>query len=369
LEEKNWNPIFPKEGPSVSWRAEVGIGFSPVSVANGSAYVAGNANGQDTLYCFDAATGIEAWRFTYPCPLFERNHEGGPAAAATIDGNLLYHLSRNGVIHCLETDTGKPVWERELPEAHGLTFPDYAFSAAPLIEGDWVIVDVGMVFALSKVDGAIIWKSENYLAGYGSPIALTLNGRRVLATLNAPGLTLFDMQTGATLDQHEWHTFDNCNTTTPVLVGEDRLFISTGYNRGCALFDVSDPEAIRLVYENENMNNHFANSILLDGYLYGFDGQMHKGVVPLKCLKAENGEEIWSTDRVANGALIGSAETLIIVTDSGELVTARVSPTGYEEISRSQVLGRKVWTLPVLSNGRIYCRNAKGDVVCVSVTD
>ncbi|MCA9432028.1 MAG: alcohol dehydrogenase, partial [Candidatus Omnitrophica bacterium] len=123
----------------------------------------------------------------------------------------------------------------------------------------------------------------------------------------------------------------------------------------------------RTVYENENMNNHFANSVLVDGWLYGFDGQMHKGPVPLKCLNAETGENVWQTERVLNGALIVANETMIILTENGELVTAKASPDGYAEISRAQVLGRKAWTMPVLAEGKIYCRNAKGDVVCVSV--
>ncbi len=365
-EETGWIPTFPKEGPEILWRARVGTGFAAVSVANGSAYVAGNKEGEDTLYCFDAVTGKEVWKISYPCPLFEKNHEGGPAAAATIDGDHVFHLSRQGEIRCLEANSGKLVWEKELPVTHGVTFPDYAFSATPLIEKDWVIVDIGMVFALNKKDGALVWKSEDYLAGYGSPIAFTVNSQRILAVFNAAGLTLLDTQNGQTLDQHEWLTFADCNTTTPLLIGTDRLFISTGYDRGCGLFDVSDPRSIRTVYENKNMNNHFANSILVDGYLYGFNGQMHKGLVPLECLNAETGETMWSTEVVSNGALIVSNGSMIILTEDGELVTAKVSPNGYEEISRAQVFGRKAWTMPVLANGRIYCRNIKGEVVCVS---
>ncbi|MCB9767932.1 MAG: PQQ-binding-like beta-propeller repeat protein [Candidatus Omnitrophica bacterium] len=367
VEDAKWNPTFPKDGPKILWRARVGTGFSAISVSDGRALVAGNNEGEDTLYCFNAETGKEIWRLSYPCPILDRNHEGGPAAAVTIDGDRIYHLSRQGEIRCIEAESGSIVWEKNLPKEYEIPFPNYAFSATPLIEGTWVIVDVGTVFALNKTNGEVVWKSEPYMAGYGSPIAFTVKDQRILAVLNAPGLTLFDMKTGVTLSQREWHTYDNCNTTTPTLVGNDHIFISTGYNRGCSLFDVSDPTEIRTVYENGNMNNHFANSILVNGYLYGFDGQMHKGPVPLKCLNAETGENVWQTERVLNGALIVANETMIILTENGELVTAKASPDGYDEISRSQVLGRKAWTMPVLAEGKIYCRNARGDVVCVSV--
>jgi outer membrane protein assembly factor BamB len=269
----------------------------------------------------------------------------------------------------LEAQTGTPIWEKELPRTYKIAYPDYGFSATPLIEGDWVIVDVGVVFALDKKDGSVVWRSKEYLAGYGSPIAFDLDGTRMIAVLNAPGLTLLSASDGATLGQREWHTFDNCNTTTPLRVGENRIFLSTGYNRGCGLFDVSNPKSIQTIYENENMNNHFANSILVEGYLYGFDGQMHKGTVPLKCLKAETGEVVWTTEEVSNGSLIVADGRMIILTENGELVTAEVSPKGYQHLSRTQVFGKKAWTVPVLANGRIYCRNAKGEVVCVSVAD
>ena len=59
---------------------------------------------------------------------------------------------------------------------------------------------------------------------------------------------------------------------------------------------------------------------------------------------------------------------LIVLNDKGELAVADVSPEGFKPISRTQALGGKCWTTPVLANGRIYCRNAAGDVVCLDVS-
>jgi hypothetical protein len=59
---------------------------------------------------------------------------------------------------------------------------------------------------------------------------------------------------------------------------------------------------------------------------------------------------------------------LIITSEKGELVIARADPQKFDVLARAQVLPKtKCWTSPVLANGRIYVRNAAGDVACVDV--
>ncbi len=59
---------------------------------------------------------------------------------------------------------------------------------------------------------------------------------------------------------------------------------------------------------------------------------------------------------------------LIIVSETGELLSVEASPATFKANSRVQLLGGKCWTTPVLANGRIYARNVKGDVICVDVS-
>ncbi|MHC4147008.1 MAG: alcohol dehydrogenase, partial [Planctomycetota bacterium] len=59
---------------------------------------------------------------------------------------------------------------------------------------------------------------------------------------------------------------------------------------------------------------------------------------------------------------------MIIMSDKGELVIAQANPEQFKVLARAQILPRsKCWTTPVLANGRIYARNAAGDLVCVGV--
>src|SRR5690348_14238335 len=81
------NHHWPPEGPTVLWRASVGTGFSSVSIAGGRACTMGNANDQEAISCFDAATGTLLWKHTYPSPLGPVYHEGGPVSTPTIESN------------------------------------------------------------------------------------------------------------------------------------------------------------------------------------------------------------------------------------------------------------------------------------------
>ena len=107
------------------------------------------------------------------------------------------------------------------------------------------------------------------------------------------------------------------------------------------------------------MKNQMAGAVLWDAHLYGFDDKL------LKCIDLE-GKELWRERGLGQGALMAADGRLIVISEQGELVVARATPEGYQELSRAKVLdGDVCWTMPVLANGRIYCRNHAGDLVCL----
>ena len=111
------------------------------------------------------------------------------------------------------------------------------------------------------------------------------------------------------------------------------------------------------------MRNHMNSCVLIDGYLYGFDEE------EFHCLDAKTGALKWTRRGLGKGALSAADGKLIVQSEKGELLIAPASPAGFEPVARGQVFGGKSWTTPVLANGRIYCRNAKGDVVCLDVSE
>src|SRR5690349_5339942 len=113
-QEQGWLDQFPEAGPAVAWKAAVGLGFSSFVVAGGKAYTVGHANGADTVFCFDALTGKEVWKHSYPAELGDKFFEGGTTGTPTLDGNRLYWLSRWGDLFAFDAATGKIAWNRQL---------------------------------------------------------------------------------------------------------------------------------------------------------------------------------------------------------------------------------------------------------------
>jgi outer membrane protein assembly factor BamB len=177
---------------------------------------------------------------------------------------------------------------------------------------------------------------------------------------------LLDAKTGAQLDSVEWKSPFRTNSTTPI-VFQDSLFVSTGYQVGCGLFRVVDGK-LSPVYTNREMRNHFNNSVLFQGFVYGFDGNSNHGrVVQLKCMNHATGEVVWEHSGLGCGSLMIADGKLLLLSDDGRIVVAEATPKGFRELATAKILSGRCWTVPVLLNGKIYARNAKGDLVCVNL--
>ena len=365
--EKGWLSVWPEEGPKVLWKTSVGTGYSSVSVSGGRVYTMGNSEKTDTVYCLDANTGDVVWKYSYPCATESGGHPG-PASTPTVDGKYVYTLSREGHLFCLDADSGKVIWSKHVKD-FGAKSPEWDFASSPLILGNMIIVDVGMALALDKSTGNLIWKTKDYGdaweiknqgGGYSSPFAFHLNDSQRLAVFNSSGLVILDPENGQELVLHPWKTSYNVNAATPI-VSDDKVFISSGYNVGCALIQISGNKPA-VIWQNKNMGNHFNSCVLWEGHLYGFDEST------LKCLDFQTGDVKWKKRGLGKGSLMLADDKLIIMGDKGDLVIAEASPDSFKEISRVKILEGLCWTVPVLSGGKIYCRNHEGDLVCLDVS-
>jgi outer membrane protein assembly factor BamB len=352
--EKGWASQWPTEGPKQLWKAAVGVGYSSMSVANGRLFTMGNVSEVDNVYCLDAKTGKEIWKHSYPCSSKDPNGYPGPRCTPTVDGDFVYTVSRDGQLFCLAVADGKVVWQKDYKKDYGGKVPQWGFSTSPLVEGSMLIIEAGgpgaSMVALDKKTGKEIWKAGDDKAGYSSPIAFTWKGDREIALFTASGIVARKANDGQELWRHDWKTSYDVNAATPI-VSEDKMFISSGYNTGCALlqFSVKPP---KVVWQNKAMRNHVNSSVLHEGFLYGFDEK------DLKCLDFKTGEVKWSEGSFGKGSVILADGKLIIYSDNGRLATAEANPAGYKEISSAQVLGGKTtWSLPVLADGNIFCRS------------
>ena len=147
----------------VLWKAQVGLGHAGFVIADGRAITTGhNGKDTDTVFCFDAVSGKEIWKHSYPHPLDDLYYPGGTTGTPTIDDDVIYHLARRGQLFCLEAANGKVRWSRDLTKDLGYDMPTWGFTGSPLIVGDHLYLNAGDAgLALNKGDGSVIWKSKN----------------------------------------------------------------------------------------------------------------------------------------------------------------------------------------------------------------
>lgn len=364
--ETGWRSEWPADGPPVAWKADVGTGFASFSVADGRVYTTGHASDKDTVYCFDAASGKAIWKHTYDAELGDKYYEGGTSATPTVAGGQVFHLSRWGDAMCLDAATGKVVWSKNLAEETSAPVPDWGFAGSPAVLGDTVLLSMGQHgLAVSRNKGDVLWKSGEKPAGYSTPVPFSSGGTRGAIFSSDKAWFGVDVANGKVLWEFPWNTRYGVNAADPVLAADGQIFVASGYSRGCALLQISDGKPAKL-WENKAMRSQFNSCVLIDGHLYGPDGNDSEKA-SLKCIELKSGEVKWEKKGFSVGGVTAADGKLIALSGQGELFIAPASPEKFAPISEAQVLGGKCWTTPVLANGRIYCRNAAGDVVCLNV--
>jgi outer membrane protein assembly factor BamB len=363
--EKNWSVSWPAEGPKQIWKRNVGIGFSSMAVAQGRVFTLGNKEETDTVYAFDAETGKEIWKHSYACALDPIYYEGGPGSTPTVDGPRVYTLSKRGHLFCFEAATGQIVWQKNLMEELRVAKPRWGFAGSPLIEEERIVLNLGGAgTATEKATGKVLWKSDTNAAGYATPIPYTMGGERCVAIFSGNGVVGIRVKDGAERWRYPWEERWSLNAADPLLIG-DKLFVSS-FGRGCVMLKLTS-SAPSVMWQNKNLAHHFNCGVHLDGFIYGIHGNTDEPLKDLRCIDAATGEVKWKETGFGLGSIMAADGKLIVLSERGELAIAPASSAAFKPIARAQVLGGKCWTVPVLANGRLYCRNAEGTLVCLDV--
>lgn len=370
--------------PKPLWTADCGGGYSSLAVVGGKVYTQDRTDDRnERVLCLDAATGEKLWDHAYPADYSgtDRNFATGPRATPAVDGNRVYAVGAAGALRCLEPPAagGSPrvAWQHDLLKEFRADLPRWGVACSPLVDGDLVIVQPGgkdgTVAAFDKATGELRWKTGSNPPGYSSPVAATVGGVRVVFALTGDALLCVRAADGELLDRYRWATQHNGNVATPVVV-DDYVFISSAYQKGCALLRaVPDGGRVKLeeVYARNNrvLRTHHATAVYRDGFLYGFDGDTRAA---FRCVDFRRGVEQPDWDPVGmehdKGTLILADRHLVVLTESGDLVLVEATPEAFRLVARvKKVLAAgNIWALPVLVDGRLYLRDGE-KVVCLDV--
>lgn len=358
-DEMNIQTNWPSNGLTPIWKQPIGVGYASFVIADGRAYTIEQRRGQEVVTAYDIATGREQWKQGWNA-VYSDSTGDGPRATPTWDNGRLYALGATGELRCLDAKTGAVVWGRNILSENSANNLQWAQSASPLIVDDNVIALPGggggkSVVAYNKMTGAPVWKSQDDIQAYVSPMLVTLGGRRqilVVSSYRAFGLA---PQNGALLWAHTWDTDMGINVSQPIVVDNNRFFISSGYGKGAALIELTangNNFTTKTVWENINMKNKFNSSVLHEGHVYGLD----EGI--LSCVDVNTGTRKWKGGRYGYGQVILASGHLIVMSEAGELALVKASPDQYSEVAKFKALEGKTWNYPAIAGGTLLVRNA-----------
>ena len=363
--EKGWAFQWPDDGPKIAWKAKVGLGYSGFVVANGKAYTVGHADGKDTVYCFDADSGKEAWKHSYAAELGDKYFQGGTTGTPTVDGDKLYWLSRWGDLFCFDAATGKITWEKNIQKETDMKIPDWGFTGAPYVHKNLLVLNIGDGgMGVEKGSGKVVWKSANKNPGYSTPLPVPGATEPQVVFGNADHYVAVNPENGKEAWRVRWLTQYGVNASDPI-IHDQKMLLSTGYGKGAGLFDLKENPP-KEIWKGKSLRTQMNAGVYHEGYVYGVDGDTTEKA-RLKCIDFATGQEKWSEPNIGSGGVTLADGKLIVLTAQGELMVLPASPDAFKPTARAQVLGGSSWTAPVMANGRIYCRNSRGDVACVDV--
>lgn len=376
---------FPAGGLQVRWRAPVGWGFSSPVVAQGRVYLADSElmkpRARERVHCFDEKTGTTLWTHVYDVAYedwaFDPTQEIGPVATPIVRDGKVYTQGRVGHLFCLDARTGDVLWRRQLDKDYQVKFAPGAPS--PLIDGDLLILFIGgkpgaCLVALHKDTGKEVWRALDDSLTFSSPIVIFSGGKKQLIVWTQESVTSLDPATGRTYWRQRLLTGSDYAVSTPVF-HNGRLLI------GGLMFQLDpDKPAAKVLWPDSKapsrrVLSHTSTALLLGDHVYSA-----KSSGELICLDAATGKKVWESAKVTdlkNGAsihLTPNGNSVLLYTDRGELIRARLTPQGYQEISRVAILqptfpfgGRKVvWPSPAYANGHIFVRSGK-ELICASL--
>lgn len=352
---------WPEDGPPMLYRQPVGAGWSGFVIGLERAYTIEQRRENEAVTCYDLMTGVELWAHTYPA-IFEESMGGdGPRSTPALDGDRLYALGAQGDLHCLDALSGEVVWHANILEDFGAQENlFYGTTASPLIVDDLVwVTSSGKggpgLLAFNKVTGEVALEGlDDVKQAYSSLALETVAGQPMLINLAGKAIHGIDPETGEILWQFPWSTQSDINPSQPIVVDENRVFLSSGYGTGASLLSVTKTDGNFIVNEawhSNEMRNKFSSSILVGDHIYG----LNEGI--LACIDVETGKRAWKKGRLGHGQMLFAEGNLIVLAEDGDLYLIEATPEAYKEISRTEALEGKTWNHLALAGGILVVRN------------
>ena len=373
---------WPESGPPVLWTRELGQGYSSFVCFGDRVYTQYQSLSGQFVICLNAETGDTIWKHRYDWPYEAVGVYPGPRSTPTYNNGRVFYAAPSGLVGCVESEDGKPIWSLNLKEQFRGKGTDFGYASTPVVVGDRVIFPVGgkgaSMVALRVEDGSIAWKSGDDPASYTPAIPISFQGKTQVLGYLENALVSCDPETGKQLWRVDLSEGYDEHSTWPVYQ-EPYLWISGPFRSGSRLLKLTSGEKPEEVWRSSKMSNDVVSSVLYDGHIYGFDlfdvqAKTHRtsrGI--FRCIDLLTGDVKWSNGDgkprrsrepdpdnpiIGHSSVLVADGKLVLFNDTGELILARATPEKYEQLARVELLGGQiVWTQPALLRNRLYVRN------------
>lgn len=352
--DRDWSARPPRE----LWRREVGDGLGSFAVVGKAAVTFEQRGENEIVVRYDLRTGDQVWTHAYRAPFNTTVGGSGPRSTPTLDESRVYTLGASGDLSCLDLETGREIWSRNVLTDHEVERPDWGLASSPLVVDDLVMVQLGNrgngLAAYDRSTGVPAWRVGDDRGTYTSPLLATLSGTRQVLVVYHQSVAGHDPLTGEILWDHEWPNPGGERITMPLVIGESRVLVSAGYGVGSRMLRVArDGDELRaeLLWESRRLKSKFAPMVLHEGVVYGLDD----GV--LVALDPETGERIWKRGRYGHGQIILVGDLLVVQAENGDVVLVEATPEEHRELARLGALSGKTWNPPALSGRLLLVRN------------
>ena len=351
------------------WRRPLGHGYASPVVASNTVIILDESGGQEVAHALNAATGELRWSVTVG-PVFTDEFEPGPRCTPVVDDDRVYVQTAPGEFQCLALADGSRRWRFHFGDYGMRWVADRASNigaasrrgntGSPVVEGDRILVQVGStngacIVALDKRTGRELWRSQNDLTSFSSPVIGRLGGRSQFVTVTCEGLLALDPSDGAVLWRVPFKTGANRNVLTPILADDTVYFASHTTGLRATRVRPGEPGvAADEAWLNRDARINLSTPVAVGGHLYGL-GPARNFIA----VDRATGRIAWSQSGFGDVAsTIAAGGRLLVLTDLGELLLLAANPERYEELGRLQVCG-KTFSHPAHANGILYVRDPR----------
>ena len=356
--------------PDVVWKTKTGPGHSAVVIQGNLLAISEEQGDTEVLRMLDKRTGEELWKTAYGQTYPDDGFGAGPRCAPLFDGDLIYVQTCRGELSCLRVKDGSKVWGTDYQKNFKVKWivnkaqnegaaSRRGYSGTPIVDGDQLICQVGSAFGagvvcFEKRTGKVIWKSQNDLASYASPILTKLGGRKQFVTLATERLLGIDPTNGKLLWSESVPTRAFRNVVTPVAVGNSVVAASHSEGMIAMAGKGSAGNAVRK-WKDAKLKINLATPVVVGGNLYGF-AEKDRFI----SVNADTGKLNWEERGFGSfyASTLTDGKRLLVLGQLGELVLLNPNPDEYEELGRMQVCG-KSWSFPAYSDGQLFVRDQK----------